>query len=375
MINENKLPVFTVIGSGNGGMAMAGHLALMGFKVNFYNRTEGPMHDILELGGIWVKGLVEGFGGLNIITSDIKKAIEGSDIIMVVVPATGHRDIANLIAPYINSEQIVVLNPGRTGGALEFRNILTYHGVYDVTVAEAQTFMYASRKIAPTEVRIFGIKNAVQIACIPANDIDRVVSLLGTAYPQFEAVSNVLETSLNNIGAIFHPAPTLLNCGRIESTLGDFNYYTEGVTPAVATILEKMDEERINVARALGVRTTTALEWLKYTYGSEGEDLYEAISTTKSYCGIKAPQSLNTRYIFEDVPESLVPMSSLGRMLGVHTPTINSIIYLCSTMHGIDYWGRGRTVDKLGLKGLTVEEIYNLIIYGEAKTTEGEVVA
>lgn len=375
MLYKSKTPVFTILGAGNGGMAMAGHLSLMGFKVNLYNRTFDKIADMANLGGVLVTGEIDGFGKLSTVTSDIRRAIEGSDILMVVTPATGHRDIAESIAPFLKPEQIVVLNPGRTGGAIEFKSILNKYGVLGVTVAEAQTFMYASRMVTSTEVKIFGVKNSVDISCIPANDIDRVVGLLNMGYPQFRGVSNVLETSLNNIGAIFHPAPTLLNCGRIESTKGDFDYYIEGITPSVASILESMDKERINVAKALGVRTITAVEWLKTTYSSHGEDLYTAIRNTKGYWGIKAPSTIITRYIFEDVPQSLVPMSSLGKMLGIPTPTINSVIFLCSVAHGIDYWSNGRTAERLGLKGLSIEQLYNFILDGEVTNIEGEVVA
>jgi len=67
-----------------------------------------------------------------------------------------------------------------------------------------------------------------------------------------------MKTSLDNIGAIFHPAVTVLNAGRIESTNGDFDYYTEGITPSVAMILEKIDQERVCVAEGLGFRAMSA---------------------------------------------------------------------------------------------------------------------
>ncbi len=38
----------------------------------------------------------------------------------------------------------------------------------------------------------------------------------GGAYPQFKKANDVIETSINNYGAIFHPAPTILNSGHIE---------------------------------------------------------------------------------------------------------------------------------------------------------------
>ena len=46
----------------------------------------------------------------------------------------------------------------------------------------------------------------------------------------------MLHTGLNNMGAIFHPALTLLNAGRIESTGGEFQFYIDGVTPSVETV-------------------------------------------------------------------------------------------------------------------------------------------
>lgn len=37
---EQTKPKFAVLGAGHGGMAMAGHLGIMGFDVRMYNRTE-----------------------------------------------------------------------------------------------------------------------------------------------------------------------------------------------------------------------------------------------------------------------------------------------------------------------------------------------
>ncbi len=85
-----------------------------------------------------------------------------------------------------------------------------------------------------------------------------MLEALRPAYPQFIDGVNVLHTGLDNMGAIFHPALTLLNAGRIESTNGDFQFYIEGVTPSVARVLEVLDRERVTVAAALGIRARTA---------------------------------------------------------------------------------------------------------------------
>jgi hypothetical protein len=66
------------------------------------------------------------------------------------------------------------------------------------------------------------------------------------------------------------------------------------------------------------------------------------------YYGIKAPSTLGHRYIFEDVPMSLVPIAWLGERFGVSVSGMDSIIRLACIVHRTDYCKRGRTVDKLG---------------------------
>ena len=54
------------------------------------------------------------------------------------------------------------------------------------------------------------------LAAIPATKTDYVIGIINDAYPQFKKANDVMETSINNYGAIFHPAPTILNSGHIE---------------------------------------------------------------------------------------------------------------------------------------------------------------
>lgn len=360
-------PRFAVIGAGHGGLAMAGHLAYMGFRVNLWNRTPERIDHIRLRGGIGLEGAIEGEGPLALVTSNLEEAIRGVHVIMVAVPAFGHRDVAAALAQFVQDKQIVVLNPGRTGGALEVRNVFTENGVTKkVTIAETQTFLYTSRRMEPSSAHIFDIKNEVALAALPSYETPEVLKILRPAFPQFIPGDNVLKTGLENIGAIFHPAVMLLNAGRIESTHGNFQYYLEGITPSVAAILEAMDRERVSVAGALGIRAHTARQWLYLTYSSHGSDLYESVQSTPGYRGITAPAHLNHRYILEDVPMSLVPIASIGDMLGVRTPTIRSIIQLASAVHGRDFWKEGRTVERLGIKGMSVKEIRFLAVGASA---------
>ncbi len=360
---------YTVIGAGNGGKAMAAHLALMGFPVTLYNRTPEHVAAIKARGGIELEsynGGPHGFGPLILVTSDMGEALEQAEVIMVVVPSTAHADIARSATLHLRDGQIVVLNPGRTGGVLEFVKVLNDSGCQaDVTVAEAETLVYASRSEGPAQARIFRIKDAVPLAALPATRTGRVLEMLAPAFPLFIDGMSILHTSLNNMGAIFHPALTLLNAGRIESTGGEFQFYIDGVTPSVACILEALDRERVTVAAALGIRARTGLEWLKMAYDATGANLHEAIHNQAGYRGIKAPPTLNHRYITEDVPMSLIPIAALGQRYGVRVRGMDSIIRQACIIHQTDYWRRGRTLDKLGIEQLSVGEVTRYVMEGE----------
>jgi opine dehydrogenase len=359
---------YTVIGAGHGGKAMAAHLALMGLHVTLYNRTFDHIAALKARGGVDLEsaeGGPHGFASLALITSDLNEAIQDAQMIMVVVPSSAHADIARGAAPFLRDGQVIVLHPGRTCGSLEFAKVLHDNGcTADVTISEAETFIYASRSDGPAQARIFRIKEAVPLAALPAFRTEMVLEAIHPAYPQFIDGGNVLQTGLNNMGAIFHPALTLLNCGWIEATHGDYQFYIDGVTPSVGRVLEVLDRERVTVASSLALRARTGLEWLQMAYNTIGDDLHEAIHNQPGYYGIKAPSTLNHRYIFEDVPMSLVPIASLGQHYGVSVRGMDSIIRLACIVHRTDYWRRGRTVEKLGIGGLSVSELTRYVNEG-----------
>ena len=365
---NQKQPV-VVLGAGHGGKAMAAHLALMGHEVCLWNRTAEHVQVIKARGGIELESKEHGptgFGELALVTDDISHALEFANLVMVVVPSSAHGEIAHRAAPFLRDSHIVILNPGRTLGAIEFDRVIHREGcTSNPLIAEAETLIYASRSDGPAQARIFSIKETVPLAALPATRTKEVLESIHPIYPQFIDGINVLHTGLNNMGAIFHPALTLLNAGRIESTRGDFQFYIDGATPSVARVLEVLDRERVTVASSLGIRAQTAQEWLKMAYDASGEDLYEAIHNQPGYYGIKAPAVLNHRYITEDIPMSLVPIASLGQQYGVSVRGIDAIIRLACIVHRTDYWRKGRTTENLGIHQLSVSELTKYVLEGE----------
>ncbi len=98
---------FTVIGAGHGGKAMAADLAARDFRVNLYNRTPDRIAEIALRGEIELERENGAFcvGRLATVTSDMAEALDDTDVIMVVLPASGHREIARRCAPHLRNGQ------------------------------------------------------------------------------------------------------------------------------------------------------------------------------------------------------------------------------------------------------------------------------
>jgi len=44
---------------------------------------------------------------------------------------------------------------------------------------------------------------------------------------------------------------------------------------------------------------------------------------------------------------------------------MKSVVWIVSALHGRDYWSEGRTLEKLGISDLSVEEIKRFVAEGE----------
>ena len=186
---------FTVIGAGSGGKAAAAHLSLLGYRVNLFNRSEERIEAVRRIGGVELDGVISGFGKLNKVTTDAGEAIEDADVLMVFVPAYAHKDIAEICAPHLHDGQMILLNPGRTFGAIEFSNTLRSCNLEaDVIVAETQTILYACRATeSNTGCSVVAVKNSVPLAAFPSCRTPEVMEVLKEVFPQFTEAGDSID--------------------------------------------------------------------------------------------------------------------------------------------------------------------------------------
>lgn len=351
-----------VIGGGNGAFAVAGDMSLAGHTINLYEnkRFEGNIKELMESKEITVTGVGRtGKASINCVTTDLGEAIDGVDLIMPVVPAYALDSFANDISEYIKSGDKIVLAPGSTGGALIVAKVLKEKGKIDgVKIAEMHTLPYACRKQGGDSVKILLEVRKLYFAAFPNKYNDEMYKLTSELYPAIELVDDVLQSSLNNGNPISHPAPVVLNAGKIEYSKGEHYHYREGITPSVARVNEKIDIERQRICEAFGYSTVNAKERLFLMgYVPKRDTLYESYRDSEAFSPLKGPKDLNDRYLTEDTPCSLVALSSLANVVSVSTPIMDSIITIASALKDEDYWDSGNTVNTLGLNEMNKEEI------------------
>ena len=343
-----------ILGAGHGGLAMSADLKLMGHNVKLSAVEEHSLNLKLlkAIGYITVNGVTTLKNGTISTISDfvcdsLREAVEFAEIIFVNVPAFAQEYYNECICKYGLKNQLVVYPCGGFS-ALNFYNYLRKHNrEKDFIVGETASFIYTTKITAPATVLIKSIKDSVLFSSTSNENTKKALSILNKIYPQFKPAENVWETSFNNPSSVLHTITTLLNTSRIEQ-FGSYKNSHFDITPSVARVMEKVDKERVEIAKHFYSNPMTVTEIMNSLYSLNYTNVNDAIMGIKAYNIQYSPANMKHRYISEDIPYSLVPIATLGKKLGLNTTNMESIINLACMCNDIDYWKEGRNADKIG---------------------------
>ena len=369
MTGGDTVETVAIIGVGIGGIYLAAELGIAGFKLRLHDIDDARLSDIRAFGGVDVEGERGGFAAVERATSDLRSAVDGANVVIVVTGGNAQAAVARSLAPLLRDGQVILLIQGNTGGSLIVRRALDEAGCRaDVAVAEMDNYPYSCRRLAPTRIRPIIAKRWLQIAAFPGNRIGSVYPRLSPLFPQAIASPNTLYTGFTNANAMLHVANCVANAARIEN--GDsYKFYAEGVTPAVAHLYEAINRERVSVAEALGASVPTLEDWFDRVYGVHEASLVETCrrltyNSDGPYQATGTPSSLDHKFITEDVPTGLIPISALGAAAGVPTPAIDALVEVVRNMTRRDFAAEGRTLGRLGLSGMSPAEIQRVMDEG-----------
>ncbi len=341
-----------VLGSGNGGQAIAAVLALAGHRVHIYGRRgfQQNLLPIRDRGGIELSGVAgSGLARIARATDSIGAALDGAQLVVVATQATAHEELAQLCAPHVSDGQTILIVQGGAASLIFANVIRNTNRACQIAIGETATLPYTCRLAGPGRVHISRVSRRHLFAAFPGRASQSLSERLRTFFQFLVPATHVFETALYNPNTLLHPAGTLLNLGRIEHTKGEFYIYQEGFTPSIWTLIHAVDAEKMALLRALGLSAIPYLDEFDW----RNDDTFDQFASL----GIKGPSGPKDRYITEDVPTGLVFFSSLGQALGVPTPVCDSLITICSAINGTDYRATGRTLRRLGLMDVSAPDI------------------
>ncbi|MDO4587042.1 MAG: NAD/NADP octopine/nopaline dehydrogenase family protein [Planctomycetia bacterium] len=353
-----------IVGSGNAGCAHAAHFSTEGHSVTIL-KTSHQLHDqnfqvMTQNNGI-ILNRIDGssqFVRIDCITRDPEVAFaDDCDLVLVLVQSLYHQQIAELLFKHLKRSKMLLVIPGYMG------SLYFYHLLKDrVNIfAEGESTPFDARIIENGKVQILfkNVRNA--LAFLSSEFVEEgfaIAKQLTNTYHENWRRKTIVESALHNPNLIVHTVGAIMSAARIEYSQGEFWMYREGFTPAIWNLISQLDQEKMALLQQMGCEQISYLDACKFR--NEKDLSVDSLLVFRSYAasgGPKGPASVNTRYIYEDVPMGLCLMSSIGKQLNISTPVCDALITIGGALLGKDYKKEGRTLDKLGM---TIEELHLL---------------
>lgn len=345
-----------IVGTGNSAHALASYLAAAGCEVRIYTRSPIKADHINSVRHVYSEDRILGRFELCGAYTDAGIFASQCKNIFVATVATAYRDVAEKLAPYLNSSHTIILFSGKFGGAREFQLKLKELGVSDLPKIVETDSLFACRVVADSRVWIRGIKRWTLFSSVTQSETEKCAPIINAYFPGLAPATNLVQRGLTDFGALAHAPIALTNMHSIDRG-EEFLFYYQGMTPRTVAILEQMENEFRTIAQAYGCNLIPMKDLLDRYYGCDNSSLYSAMTTVPNYRHSMSPKTLNHRFFSEDVACSLVPFEQLARLAGKETPLLSSMISLATCVTGEDFRKTGRTLDRLELGDLSHSEM------------------
>jgi opine dehydrogenase len=228
--------------------------------------------------------------------------------------------------------------------------------------AETGTLPWLTRRHGPDAVAITTRATRLPTGVYPSSKSEHAFSCIRKAFPVIEPVEDALSAALMNAGPIIHPPLVFMNAGPLEH-FERWDIHKEGTQPAIRRVTDALDAERVAAREALGYRAphfpladhyrADGDEWM---YGrrvhkklTDSGDWRERIVLTEH------------RYVREDVALGLAFLVSVCEWAGVDCPVARGLLALGSAVLGRNLRATGRTLENLGLAGMSRDQLRKVL--------------
>ena len=378
-----------LLGGGACAQTFAAELSLAGYEVRLYELPElasETLGEVLKTHEIELTGKQlnfkwfrrEGVAKIGLVTTEIAEALKGAGLVIVAIPAKGHKPFFERMIPYLEDGQMISIFPDNFG-CLMLRNMMREKGCdADVIIGGWSSMPYGVRIIEPGKVDcILRIRELICDA-LPSTDGGRFFETL-KGLPAFDGTvelkrgDTIIGVDFSNPNPVIHVPGSILNVGamevsEMEGTLGipkgKYSMYKYGMSPAVSRVQFGFYQEERKIADAMGIKMAEYREDQFFWKGSIMGIEYWVPFVDVIMPPIAGPDSVEHRYFTEDIPVGTVVRYRLAKEFDVDVPVIEALIRLGSVVCNRDFLKEGISLGELGIEDLDKEQIMRYVRQG-----------
>ena len=321
----------TIVGGGNIGSQFAVHCSEKNHEVMFYTSTpdvfQKHMNIVDENGNTTHEGDIVGA------TNDPETAFRNADFIMVTMPSTMMKTIAELIYDHSDNQPVIGVVPGNGGSECAFRNCIERGNVF-FGLERVPAIARLIKKGAT--VRSTGYRNELHVASLPSIHVNECCNLI-------QDIFNIPTKPIPNfLNLTMTPSNPILHTTRLRMLFKNYKpgvvyknvplFYEEWDRPS-SELLIACDEEVQNICKALPEFRLEYVKSLREHYESPTVDaMTKKISSISAFKGLTTPTiavdggvipDLHSRYFTADFSYGLTIIKQVADFAGVSTPNID----------------------------------------------------
>lgn len=394
-----------VIGSGAVGKTIAADCKLAGANVRLYGSEayyESSLKQLYKT-GILLDGPQRnrdsfersGRAYLDVVSSNMEEVVKGAGIICIATVSWRHEGLFEKLIPLLEDGQVIMIFTDNFGSLLLRKMMREAKCDKKVIVGGWSSAPYGTRieKLhgywfphVIVKYRAISLRGAA----LPACDTDDFLAA-AQYLPAMDAVTHgdgpargdtILDIDFANVNPVIHVPASILGVSTMENwglIFGDrhtpYSMYSHALCPTICEVQYQFYNEEIALAKAIGVgcpeyqyemffsrRTILTQEYMGLDKNGNDNVVFPLDYPTSD--ASEGPDSINHRYITEDIPVGCKIYHDLGIAYGVKTPIIDAMITLGSAFHKTDFLAESSyDLAYIGIDGMSKEELNRYLRY------------
>jgi opine dehydrogenase len=392
-----------VLGGGAVGKTCAADCKLAGREVRLYSKSARSLA-YLDKTGILLDGIQRNLYGfersgrahLDLYSTDMAEVVKGAKLILLSVPALSHEYYLKTLVPLLEDGMVIHTFTDNYASLLLRKYMREMGCDKDVIVGGWSSAPYGTRveKVQGFWTNHVGIKyRAISLrgACLPMSDIDDFMESV-KYLPCMDSVTygdgpvrgdTMMDIGFSNVNPVIHVPASLLGVSSMENwslVYGNepesYSMYSHGLCPSICRVQYQFYKEECAIADAMGIespyysyemffsrRSILTQEYMGLDENGKDNVVFPLDKPCDE--GNTGPNTIDHRYITEDIPVGCKIYHDLGKKFGVPTPIIDSMIVLGGAMHEKSFFENTKyDLDYLGIGHMTKEQLLDYMRNG-----------